>query len=201
MVERIAKHLKRELELHRELGDLVNDGYVGLLEAADQYDPERGEFERFAYYRVRGAMIDGVRRSGRVSQRAHEKCRRAAAMNRAMQEHEDRTHVEGEPAPDRNSLGAALDAMLAEVAGAYAVTLLAQHEGRENPEEALLTEEKYAQVRGALEGLTDDQRDVVDALFYKELRQEEAASLLKVTRMSVAKRCGRALDALRDKLR
>ncbi len=46
-----------------DVGDLVQDGMLGLIDAADRYDDDRGiKFETFAERRVRGAMIDALRR-------------------------------------------------------------------------------------------------------------------------------------------
>jgi RNA polymerase sigma factor (sigma-70 family) len=60
-VERIARQVWRHLT-HVEIEDLVQTGYVGLIEAALRYDPATGAFEAFAYFRVRGAMIDAHKR-------------------------------------------------------------------------------------------------------------------------------------------
>ena len=60
----MAVRVYRQLGRRVELGDLIASGTEGLLEAADRFDPERGAtFATFAYYRIHGAMMDGVRRS------------------------------------------------------------------------------------------------------------------------------------------
>ena len=62
MVARIARKLSHILPEHLDLRDLIGAGYIGLVEAADAYRPERGPFDHFAYFRVRGAIIDANRR-------------------------------------------------------------------------------------------------------------------------------------------
>jgi RNA polymerase sigma factor for flagellar operon FliA len=63
LVKRVALHLKVRLPPMMELAELVQIGMIGLLEAARTYDPSKGvEFEDFAYNRIRGAIIDEVRR-------------------------------------------------------------------------------------------------------------------------------------------
>jgi RNA polymerase sigma factor for flagellar operon FliA len=63
MVQRVARKLVRRLPHHIELGDLVSAGVVGLMEAMQRYDPSRETvFVRYAEFRVRGAMLDELRR-------------------------------------------------------------------------------------------------------------------------------------------
>jgi len=62
LVHSIAAKLQRRLGKTMEPGDLVAYGTQGLLEAAKKYDPKHGAaFGTFAYYRIRGAMFDGMR--------------------------------------------------------------------------------------------------------------------------------------------
>jgi len=62
-VVRIAKHLSSKMPSCVQLDDLVQAGMVGLLEAAGKYDNEKGaSFETFAGIRIRGAMLDEIRR-------------------------------------------------------------------------------------------------------------------------------------------
>lgn len=63
MVKRVAVHLKARIPPFMELDELVQVGMVGLIEAARSFDPTKGyEFEHFALSRVRGAILDEVRR-------------------------------------------------------------------------------------------------------------------------------------------
>src|SRR5438309_11308233 len=55
-------------------------GQQGLLEAARRFDEGRGvSFRRFANYRVRGSMLDGIRKSAPLPRRAHARIRALAA--------------------------------------------------------------------------------------------------------------------------
>lgn len=63
LVKRVALHLRVRLMSFMDLDELIQVGVVGLLEAAKSYDPTKGvPFEHFAHSRVRGAIIDEVRR-------------------------------------------------------------------------------------------------------------------------------------------
>ena len=63
LVKRVAVHLKARIPAFMELDELVQVGMIGLLEASRAYDPSKGiGFENFAHARVRGAILDEVRR-------------------------------------------------------------------------------------------------------------------------------------------
>src|SRR4051812_2018481 len=62
-VESLARRVASSMPHSIELGDLVQDGMLGLIDAAYRFDDTRGiKFETFAERRVRGAMIDALRR-------------------------------------------------------------------------------------------------------------------------------------------
>src|SRR5204862_6868767 len=85
-VEALARRVASSMPNSIEIGDLVQDGMLGLIDAACRFDEERGiKFETFAEPRVRGAMIDalrrdawprGVRRQRREIEAAREQLRR-----------------------------------------------------------------------------------------------------------------------------
>jgi RNA polymerase sigma factor for flagellar operon FliA len=83
MVKRVALHLKVRLPPFMEVDELIQVGMIGLLEAARAYDPSKGiEFENFAHSRVRGAILDEVRRMSFLP-------RSAVAINKS---HNEATH-------------------------------------------------------------------------------------------------------------
>src|SRR5512134_3090785 len=62
-VESLARRMASTMPHSIDLGDLVQDGVLGLMDAANRFDEARGiKFETFAERRVRGAMIDALRR-------------------------------------------------------------------------------------------------------------------------------------------
>ena len=84
LVKRVAIHLKARVPAFMELDGLIQVGMLGLLEASKAYDPAKGvEFENFAHSRVRGAMLDEVRRLSFLP-------RSAVAFNK---EHNEGLHV------------------------------------------------------------------------------------------------------------
>lgn len=62
-VLKVARELAESVGFHVEIDDLIGAGHMGLMEAAARYDPSRGvTFRTFAHRRIRGAMLDGLRR-------------------------------------------------------------------------------------------------------------------------------------------
>src|SRR5574341_1960948 len=85
-VEALARRMASSMPHSIDIGDLVQDGVIGLIDAAERFDEDRGiKFETFAERRIRGAMIDalrkdawprGVRRQRRELEAAREELRR-----------------------------------------------------------------------------------------------------------------------------
>lgn len=77
LVKRIAQHLKARLPAAVQMDDLLQSGMIGLIEAAKHYDGSKGaSFETYAGIRIRGAMIDEIRRGDWVPRSVHRNGRR-----------------------------------------------------------------------------------------------------------------------------
>ena len=88
LVRDIALKLAVKCPPSVELSVLVNDGYVGLLDALPKFDPSRGvKLETFVYYRIQGAMLDGLRKLDWVPRSVRERQRAIAAVKERL-EHE-----------------------------------------------------------------------------------------------------------------
>lgn len=203
MVDALAHQLRVELALDVDLRDLKSDGMTGLIEAADRFDPARGSsFGGFAYRRVHGAMVDGLRRMGRLSRRAHDRCKRTAAMLAALEQEADArgetgeagalTQPAGEPAPDRAAFAMAFEEIVGRVAASFVATAAEQEHGK-TPEEALMTADELATVRRAVDELEPREQRVVRGVFFEERRHDDLAAELGVTRTEGLE--GAALEA------
>jgi len=89
LVKRIAHHLLARLPSSVQVDDLIQAGMIGLLEASRKYDPSRGaSFETYAGIRIRGAMMDEVRKGDWVPRSVH---RNARQISEAIKNIENRT--------------------------------------------------------------------------------------------------------------
>lgn len=73
LVERVARRLHSRLPRHVELDELIALGTLGLLDACTKYVPTRGPFPTYAYWRIRGAILDGLRAQDFTPRRARRK--------------------------------------------------------------------------------------------------------------------------------
>ncbi len=187
MVRALASRLRRELALHGELEDLVAFGFGGLLEARHRFDPARGvRFQTFAYHRVRGAMLDGVRKMAHLPRRAHERLQQPA---------------ETPPTALPKAAATPLEKVFARVsAGLTTAGPLHGSLGDESPEAALLKNESVARLLGALAGLSERQRTLVRGHYFEGRALDEIARELGISRSWASRLHTRALEELRRAL-
>ena len=103
LVKRIAYHLAGRLPASVEVADLIQAGMLGLLEAAANYTADRGaSFETYAGIRIRGAMLDALRKLDWAPRSVHRKARAAAAAVREIEASRTGVHaVSGLSSPRR----------------------------------------------------------------------------------------------------
>ncbi len=76
LVKFVAGRVRSGLPASVDQNDLVSDGVIGLMDAVDKFEPERGlQFQTYAVTRVRGAIVDGLRTSDWVPRSVREKIR------------------------------------------------------------------------------------------------------------------------------
>jgi RNA polymerase sigma factor for flagellar operon FliA len=86
IVKRTALHLSSRLPSSVQLEDLMQAGVVGLIEAARRYSPTSGtSFQSFAIARVRGAMLDDLRRGDWIPRSVHKRSREVAGAIRRLE--------------------------------------------------------------------------------------------------------------------
>ncbi len=91
LVKRIAYHLKARLPATVMVDDLLQAGMIGLLEASKKYDANQGaSFETYAGIRIRGSMLDELRRNDWAPKSVHRKVRDITAAIRKIEGREGR---------------------------------------------------------------------------------------------------------------
>jgi RNA polymerase sigma factor for flagellar operon FliA len=187
MVHGLAVRLRRELSLHGDLDDLVAFGFGGLLEAQYRFDPARGvRFQTFAYHRVRGAMLDGVRKMAHLPRRAHERLRESAEIP---------------PTAVPKAAATPLDKVFARIsAGLTAAGPLHGSFGEESPEQKLIKNESITCLLGALTRLSERQRVVVRGYYFEGRSLEDIARQLGISKSWASRLHTGALQELRDAL-
>lgn len=86
LVKRIAYHIMSRLPPSVQVDDLIQAGMIGLLEAAKNYDSGQGaSFETYAGIRIRGSMLDEIRKGDWAPRSVHRKARQVAEAVRVIE--------------------------------------------------------------------------------------------------------------------
>ncbi|WP_414673655.1 MULTISPECIES: RNA polymerase sigma factor FliA [unclassified Methylophaga] len=99
LVKRIAYHLVARLPHTVDVNDLIQAGMIGLLDASNQYKASQGaSFETYAGIRIRGAMLDEIRRNDWAPRSVHRKAREIAEVMHQLEQQLGRAPLEQEVA-------------------------------------------------------------------------------------------------------
>jgi RNA polymerase sigma factor for flagellar operon FliA len=201
LVERVLRSVVRELSLSVDLGDLRGWGHTGLLEAKQRFDASRGvRFSTFAYYRVRGAMLDGVRRQGWLRRSAYAKLRALEAADAVSSEHAE-AHGNA-PAPSLAARAEAIDDILGKISAAFVIATVgqAEQETQDTPETLLASEETRSVVKQSLAILPERERVLIDAVYFEGLTIEEAGARLGLSKSWASRMHGKALERMKKRV-
>ena len=213
LVEIVARQVRRSLGAGVELDDLVSYGREGLLDAARRFDASRGvPFRAYANFRVRGAVVDGVRAAARLPRRVHERLR-ALESARQVSEGAAEDALGGGPPPGTAAdAERALTAHLAAMATAMAVGLVAEpargEEGElttidagDNPEDAVGRAELLDRVQSAIATLPDAEAELVRRHYIEGERFDHVAADLGLSKSWASRLHTRAIARLTKRLR
>jgi len=201
LVASIAYKVRDQFDLNSDFDDLLAAGMAGLVEARRRFDPERGvQFNTFAYYRIRGAIIDEVRRSARVSRRAHALMKAAEAGDTiAEQVGESRSALPD--AAKKESAAAALQDTLGKLTAAYVISAVGPDEDAEtSPEEDLLAEEQKARVREYIQHLPEREQKLIVGFYFEGRRFDHVAEELGISKSWASRLHSKALAQLKKAL-
>jgi RNA polymerase sigma factor for flagellar operon FliA len=215
LVHHVARRLARTLAGRADLDELVSAGTVGLIDAVDGFDWRRGRaFSTFAVPRIRGAILDELRRLDHVPRSIRRKTRELGTAREAL------TLALGR-LPDARELAARIGEDVetvwrwqAETEGAVHLPLdggagdredgaapLAHTIGDadvESIEERLTTEREAVILRGAILRLREQERVVLTLYYFEELKLHQIGAILGITESRVSQVRSRALAKLRD---
>lgn len=212
LVKRIAYHLMGRLPSNVQIEDLIQAGMVGLLEAARQYDHAQGaSFETYAGIRIRGAMLDELRRYDWTPRSVHRKARDVAEAIRVI---EARTGRDARDAEVAEYLGLALSEYhqvlqdtvscrmfsLDELLEAGDTVLDECADSAAPPVEAL-TQSGFAKaLADAIAGLPERERLVISLYYEEELNLREIGEVLGVSESRVCQLQSQAMLRLRARM-
>ena len=206
LVKRIAYHLAGRLPPSVEVDDLIQAGMLGLLDAAANFSAGRGaSFSTYAGIRIRGAMIDALRKLDWAPRSVHRKARDVAA---AMREIERETGREARDVDVAARMGLPLEDYhrIVQDAASCQLTSLDETQIAERGDDSSdpFHETADAGFRDALAQaiaeLPERERLVMSMYYDDELNLKEIGEVLKVTESRVCQIHGQALTRLKARL-
>ncbi len=211
LLKHIAGRMALDLPGGIERDDLYGWGMVGLVNAADSFEPGRGlKFSTYAYSKIRGAILDELRRSDFLPRGRRERVRE---LDRVVAELAHRTGVAPSPEEIARELGVSLEEvdeilLAAKSAGHASLdedvseSLFARlsDPDSEDPQGSVEWEETKDLLVRAIAGLNEQEKTVITLYYAEELRLREIADVLGVTESRVSQIHTRALYRLNREL-
>ena len=213
-VEQLARRVAATMPHSIDIGDLVQDGVIGLIDAAHRFDESRGiKFETFAERRIRGAMIDalrkdawprGVRRQRREIEAAREELRRELGCEPSLAD------LAARVGSDEKRLGRTIVRINAiestsplassdRMDESSLPTALVPSEP-EQPDAAYEREQTKSRVRGAIASLPKREQKVIALYYYAEATMKQIGAEIGVNESRVSQLHARAIRRLREAL-
>jgi RNA polymerase sigma factor FliA len=215
LVKRIAQHMVARMPSSVQVEDLIQSGMIGLIEASRKYDSSKGaSFETYAGIRIRGAIVDEIRKGDWVPRSVHRNARRIS---------ETISHIEatlGRDAKDSeiaSAMGVELDEYYAMSLDAVSGRLFSIEEtfpGEENtiidneetstfvrPFEGVQQQALTQSLSEAIDTLPERERLVLSLYYDEELNLKEIGHILGVSESRVSQIHSQAALRLRAKLK
>ena len=213
-VEQLARRVAATMPHSIDIGDLVQDGVIGLIDAAHRFDESRGiKFETFAERRIRGAMIDalrkdawprGVRRQRRELEAAREELRRELGCEPSLAD------LAAKVGSDEKRLGRTI----VRINAIESTSPLAKNDNLdesslptalipsepEQPDVAYEREQTKSRVRAAIASLPAREQKVIGLYYYGEATMKQIGAEIGVNESRVSQLHARAIRRLRDAL-
>ena len=216
LVKIVAGKLSIYLGFNVEYDDLVGYGTFGLIDAIDKFDYDKGvKFETYASLRIRGAILDQIRKMDWLPRTVRQKQKRMDAAYNKIEAMTGRMATEEEVARELEISLDELDTWQAQTKAAGLVSLddyleqgneggiSAIADGAEEyhqPEQVYEKQEIREILLKTLESLTEKEKKVILLYYYEELTLKEISAVLEVSESRISQLHTKAIQKLRVKL-
>lgn len=204
MVLHLAKKISQSLPFSPDFEDLVAYGQLGLVEASERFDATRGNsFGTFAFYRIKGAIYDGLREMGAIS-RSRSFRFAANANDLLMTEVDDTTYNAGAATVDDEvkSVEKLVDSLIP----IYFLSLDAEGAMEVRDESAFTPadfeqQDLLASVKKVLDEIEPEESEMLRKIYFQHLSMTDLAAQMGVTKSWVSRLHARAIKHLQAALK
>jgi RNA polymerase sigma factor for flagellar operon FliA len=212
LVKRIAYHLIARLPDTVDVEDLIQAGMIGLLDSAQHYDADQGaSFETYAGIRIRGAMLDEIRRNDWAPRSVHKKARDIAQAMQKIEQEKGRNAQDKEVAEALNVSIEEYHQLLTDSSGHQLFSLDEFNDSDETravpiseqqsiPEDELQNTGFNQALKNAIDSLPERERLMMSLYYNEELNLKEIGEVLGVSESRVSQLHSQSVMRLRSKL-
>lgn len=216
LVKLVAGRLSMYLGYNVEYDDLVSYGIFGLIDAIDKYDSMKEvKFETYASLRIRGAILDQIRKMDWIPRTIRQKQKKIDVVIRQIEAEAGRAATDEEIAA---SLGISAEEYLEWQSQLKITNIVSLNEYMEqgsevpaepnhnatarfeSPEENIEKEELKQVLEQTLQMLTEKERKVILLYYYEDLTLKEISSVLEVSESRISQLHTRALQKMKEKM-
>ncbi|MED9806379.1 MAG: FliA/WhiG family RNA polymerase sigma factor [Lachnospiraceae bacterium] len=216
LVKLVAGRLSMYLGYNVEYDDLVSYGIFGLIDAIDKYDyAKEVKFETYASLRIRGAILDQIRKMDWIPRTIRQKQKRIDAVCKDIETRLGRSATDEEIASE---LGISDDEYLEWQSQMKITNVVSLNEYMEqgaevpaegnqfttarfdSPEENIEKEELKKVLEESLEQLTEKEKKVILLYYYEDLTLKEISNVLEVSESRISQLHTRALQKMKTKM-
>lgn len=211
LVKRIAHHMQGRLPDSVQVDDLIQAGMIGLLEAARKYDDGKGaSFETYAGIRIRGAMVDEIRKGDWAPRSVHRNTRRIADAIKQVESEKGRDAEEHEVAECLGISQQEYHSLLQDSAGCRLFSyeeIVEKNDDIEsfaeesfNPQQGIERSKFQQHLAEAIQQLPEREQLVLSLYYDEELNLKEIGAVLDVSESRVSQLHSQAAARLRSRL-
>ena len=212
LVKKIAYHMSARLPADIHIDDIIQSGLIGLLDAGKHYDPRQGaHFETYATIRMRGAILDEVRRSDWAPKSVHKKARDLTATIQAI---ERRTGRDARDVEVAQEMGISIKEYYQILKDSSVCRMLSFddlstddtqslgifEDRQQNVVDEVLGDEFQQRLSQAIAGLPERERMVMSLYYDTEMNLKEVGALIGISESRVSQLLSQAQLRLRARI-
>jgi len=207
LVKLVASRLAISLPQHVDKDDLISNGFFGLLDAIEKYDPSRGiKFETYAVVRIRGSILDAIRAQDWLPTSVRQKAKQYEQTIAKLENELGRSASDEEVA---GSLGISMNDLYSLINQLNASTIIPLEDFTKsetssnhlnNPSEQIEVEEVKKALAKAIDKLPEKEKLVVSLYYYEGLTLKEISIILKLSEARISQLHTKSIFRLRGAL-